>query len=116
MGCFDSLYIKCPKCRNDLEFQSKSGMSCLYSFRKSNLPIEVAIGMEGNIIRCQFCNSRIRLNCKIPQRAKVSLTNLGTRNRYDYNGNYNEKHPSSIKNQKELNKIFGKKKSRRKDE
>ena len=90
MGCFDSLYVKCPECDNELEFQSKSGICCQYSYTKSNIPIDVAIGINDDIVRCDFCKSRIKLICKIPKKTNIKLINMGKRNKYDYHGNYAE--------------------------
>ncbi len=106
MGMFDSLYIKCPKCNNKLEFQSKSGGCFVDSYNKNSLTPEVAIGMDGNIVRCQFCNSRIELVCNIPRKVKLKLKINGTKTRFDYDGNHNPKHPESIKRAKELRKLF----------
>lgn len=107
MGMFDSLYVDCPKCSKQLEFQSNSGECYLSGYKKGNLTPEVAVGMDGNIVRCQFCNKRIKLVCQIPRRVKLKLV-ITKGLRFDYEGNYNEKHPHSIKRQKELSKIFAK--------
>ncbi len=105
MGMFDSFYVDCPKCGYELEFQSKSGDCALLNFKKANLPPEIAVGMNGDIVRCQYCNKRIKLKCQIPRRVKVRL--IVTKGRkFDYEGNYNKKHPHSIKKQKEFEKIF----------
>jgi len=113
MGMFDSFFIRCPKCKNTLEFQSKSGRCCLDEYNKDNLPVDVAIGINEDVVRCQFCNSRIRLICKLPKKVEIMLINEGTRIKFDYNGNYNEKHPVSIKRQKELDEFFKKRRKQR---
>ncbi len=105
MGMFDSLYVKCPNCKKELEFKSKSGECLLTVYNKSNISPMVAIGMDYDIVRCQFCNKRIQLICEIPPRAKFKLV-IKKGRRFDYEGNHNEKHPSSIKRAKELNKIL----------
>lgn len=102
---FDSLYVNCPNCGNELEFQSKSGVCFLYSYKKNNLPTEVAMGMDGNIVKCDFCNTNFKLECKIPEVVKIKL--IKTNKKEDYRGNYN---PDSLKNKKEnkrLRKMFG---------
>lgn len=105
MGMFDSLYVKCPKCRNKLEFQSKSWVCGLYGFTKKNLSPEVAMGMDGDILRCQFCNKRIRLKCNLPKVMKFKLV-ITKGKKFDYEGNYNPKHPYSIKRSKKLAKML----------
>ena len=106
MGMYDSLNAKCPSCGKDLEFQSKSGPCAMFSFEKDNLPPDVAIGLNGDIVRCQFCNKRILLECEIPKNVKIKLT-VTKGLKFDYEGNYNKKHPHTIKRQKELHKILG---------
>ncbi len=108
MGMYDSLYVECPQCKNELQFQSKSGVCFLEDYHKNDLPPEVAMGMEGDIVRCQFCNNRIKLECNIPTRVKINLRIIGKRTKFNYEGNYNPKHPSSIKRAKQLAKVFAK--------
>lgn len=106
MGMYDSLYVDCPKCGNQLEFQSKSGICALLSYKKNNLSPEVAVGINGDIIRCQFCNKRIKLKCDIPKKVKIKLI-VTKKLKFDYEGNYNKHHRHSKKKQKELAKILG---------
>ena len=113
---YDSLIIDCPKCGKELEFQSKSGPCFLYTCNKSNLTPEIAVGMNGEIVRCQFCNKRIRLECIIPTQVKLRLV-ITKGKKFDYNGNYNPKHSYSIKRMKQLHTLFHSKLSKgRKDE
>lgn len=107
MGMYDSLYVECPKCKAKLEYQSKSGQCCMWNFTKKDLTYEVAGGINGNIVRCQFCNKRIQFTLK-PAKPIFKLKILNQKSRFDYDGNYNEKHPYSIKRAKELRKIFAK--------
>lgn len=92
---FDSLYIKCPKCNNELEFQSKSGACAMFNYKKSNLPPEVAIGIDKDIIECEFCRNNFRLECNIPKKIKVKL--IKTKQKAYYRGNYN---PDLLKNKR----------------
>jgi len=105
MGMFDSFYIKCPECNKELEFQSKSGPCAMFNFKKSNLSSDVAIGINGDIVNCEFCNNNFRLECNIPKIVKIKL--IKTKKKEDYRGNYN---PDTLKNKrraKELRKMFG---------
>ena len=90
---FDSLYIKCPKCGKELEIQSKSGPCALFSYTKSNLPPEVAVGLNGDIIECEFCKTNFEVKCNIPKRVQVKL--VPTKKRADYSGNYNPELPKN---------------------
>ena len=84
MGMFDSLYIKCPKCGNRLEFQSKSGICSMDTYGKNNLPPEVAVGMNNVIVKCRSCKIKFQLQCKIPKRVQVKL--IQTKKKEDYDG------------------------------
>ena len=100
MGMFDSFYIRCPKCGNELEFQSKSGACALLSYRKSNLSPDVAIGIDGDIVECQFCKTNFKLKCNLPKRVQVKL--ISTKEKARYPGNYN---PDLLKNKIKATKL-----------
>jgi len=100
MGMFDSFHIKCPKCGKELEFQSKSGACAMFNYRKSNLPPEVAVGINGDIVECEFCRTNLELKCKIPKRVQVKL--IPTKKKADYRGNYN---PDLLKNKRASAKL-----------
>ena len=104
MGLFDSLIIKCPECKKELEFQSKSGPCGLYNFTKDDLPPEVGVDMADNIVKCQFCGNNFRLDCGLPKVCKVKL--IKTKEKEGYPGNYNPDLPSNIKRMKELRKLL----------
>jgi hypothetical protein len=87
MGCFDSLYIKCPKCGSELEFQSKSGPCELMDFTAENkdLPAQIAIGMQGDVVKCAVCDSNWKLECNIPEIVTVKLAPTTKKERYPGN-------------------------------
>ncbi len=105
MGMYDSFYIKCPKCGSELEFQSKTGSCALFFFKENNLPPEVAVGINKDIVDCEFCGNNFRLECKIPRRVKVKL--VKTKEKSDYRGNYNPDTPKNKRESKKLRKILG---------
>jgi uncharacterized protein YbaR (Trm112 family) len=82
MGMFDSLIVACPKCHKELEFQSKSGSCGLDVYNADNLPPEVAIGMNGDIIKCQHCKTNFRLECNFPKKVKIKLIKTMKENDY----------------------------------
>lgn len=104
MGMYDSFITKCPHCKHRLEYQSKSGECMLSNYDVSNLPCGVAIGINGDIVLCQFCDKNIKLKCIIPE--VVTTVTEVTDEKYHYEGNYNPKHPKSIKRNNELAKIL----------
>lgn len=120
MGMYDSFMILCPKCKHELEFQSKTGSCMLANYGKKpkgmkkdylyyfkTLSPDVAIGLMGDVVRCMFCNSKVELKMNIPASVKVKAVIVKYKKRkFIYDGNYNPKHPDSIKRMKEINKIL----------
>ena len=41
MGMFDSVYVPCPKCNTEAEFQSKGGDCCLENYTLKDVPNNV---------------------------------------------------------------------------
>lgn len=60
MGMFDSVYVKCPECKEQVEFQSKAGHCNLDSFNSaSDLPAVIAADLEGESRQCQGCGDMV---------------------------------------------------------
>ncbi len=76
MGCFDSLYVDCPKCNGSIEFQSKSGYCAMSIYNRDNLPVEVAVGMQGDIEKCEACGQEVKLNCMLQEFANVRIESI----------------------------------------
>ena len=104
MGLFDSFYTKCPKCKRQLEFQSKSGECMCSSYTEKDLSSMVAIGMDGDVVMCEFCKINWKLVCDIPPIVKTTL--IQTKEKKNYSGNHNPKLPENIKRDKELKRIM----------
>ena len=103
LGMFDSLYIKCPKCGHELEYQSKSGPCSLLCFNEKDLPVVVAIGLDNQVVECEFCRNNWELKClNIPELAKIKLSKA--KRKADYSGNHN---PKLLKNIKRMAEIMG---------
>ena len=66
MGMFDSILVKCPHCKNELEFQSKSGACMLSYFEEKKIPLIVAIGSNEDIVKCKKCKKNIQILFKLP--------------------------------------------------
>lgn len=81
---FDSLIVQCPACGKKVEFQSKSGRCCLDRYTKNSLPPQVAVGMDGDVVKCMSCKKNIRIRCKIPKMVKFQL--YITTAKHDYEG------------------------------
>ena len=63
---FDSIIVKCPKCNNELEFQSKSGPCMLASFDEKKIPLIIAIGCNEDIVLCRKCKKHIQILFNLP--------------------------------------------------
>ena len=55
MGLFDRVWIPCKKCQQPLEFQSKAGRCVLSDYDMGNMPIEIAIDINGDSAWCEDC-------------------------------------------------------------
>lgn len=55
MGMFDSVYVNCPNCGEDIEFQSKAGECWCRSYNQNKVPTIVAFDLEGDV---EICNHR----------------------------------------------------------
>ena len=65
MGAYNTILVPCPKCGDEVEFQTKSG-SCDYQSYKLNLaPIEDVTGIKGEIEECPNCRSRVTVDIQV---------------------------------------------------
>lgn len=101
---FDSLYLKCPKCGKKMEWQSKSGPCAMFCYTPKRLPVDVAQDLKHDIVGCQFCNTKWKFVLLDPPYAKFKI--VKTNKEVNYWGNSNPKHPVTIKQMKELAKLF----------
>jgi hypothetical protein len=46
MGMYDTYYAECPKCGEDVEFQSKAGACDFYTYRKETIHEDPAIAAD----------------------------------------------------------------------
>ena len=66
MGMFDSVYITCPKCGDDTEFQSKAGPCMCNDYRVFNAPLSVLASIvEGDVYPrdgcCEHCGHKLEI-------------------------------------------------------
>lgn len=106
MGMYDSLSVNCPKCKKGLQLQSKSGACMLDVFTKEDLPVHVALGLDRDVVECQFCKTNWRFELdSIPEVAKFTL--MKTKEKAHYPGNYNPDSPENMLRMTELRKQAG---------
>lgn len=66
MGCFDTLLVTCPNCRQyDLSFQSKGGDCQLTNYTLETVPVDVLGDCINDVIVCAFCNTTIGLKAQV---------------------------------------------------
>ena len=46
MGMFDRVWVKCPKCGADNEFQTKSGECCLDNYTLEDCPVDALVDVN----------------------------------------------------------------------
>lgn len=61
MGCFDTVFIKCPKCNTKVSFQSKAGSCSLKKYRAENCPRDIAESLMGKKENCPKCNEVVAI-------------------------------------------------------
>lgn len=55
MGMYDYVRVKCPKCDNSIEFQSKAGPCNLTGYSVHCVPVAVAWSLNGQSQVCDIC-------------------------------------------------------------
>lgn len=53
MGMFDSVYVKCPDCEQEVEIQSKAGACILSSYTLDNAPPEILLDIANDTVWCK---------------------------------------------------------------
>ena len=77
MGMFDRVFLKCPNCKETLEFQSKGGECILNQYTEKNVSWDVALSINGEIVKCPKCSKNIKLkieNLPLKPRLKSRVT------------------------------------------
>ena len=64
MGMFDRVWATCPSCGKHVEFQSKAGKCELIDYTPESLPPEIARALEGEIVECSGCATKVKLTLK----------------------------------------------------
>ncbi len=60
---FDSVYAKCPECKNpEVEFQSKAGHCRCDNFKSTKVPVVIAKDLDGATTRCLVCGAIVTLS------------------------------------------------------
>lgn len=55
MGMFDRVWVDCPKCGQEVEFQSKAGECVLMDYTLETAPPNVQVDLIGDNSQCNKC-------------------------------------------------------------
>ncbi len=69
---FNSIYVKCPKCEERVEFQTKSGSTMLDSWNLEDAPNREVEGIIGDMNMCK-CGHRVLVEHDIEPEIKIKL-------------------------------------------
>jgi transcription elongation factor Elf1 len=64
MGCFDSVFLNCPRCGHEEEVQSKAGALSGVNFEKyplSHAPLEIVADIRNERIVCRECHAILKI-------------------------------------------------------
>ena len=62
MGMYDTIWVKCPKCGTDIDFQSKSGDCILGNYELDNCPDDVMLDANRHSpMRCD-CGAQLEID------------------------------------------------------
>ena len=71
MGMFDSVWVRCPKCETENEFQTKSGNCFLEEYTLENCPDDVLSDINRHApIECYYCGTSFRVDIQ-PRKAII---------------------------------------------
>lgn len=61
MGMFDTVVFKCSRCGGRVELQSKAGDCILAEYSASEVPVAIAVDVQGESVKCDGCGTRMSL-------------------------------------------------------
>jgi len=61
MGMFDEVVVSCPVCKNTVVFQSKAGPCIFRAYNVHEVPIAIALSLEGHKEECSGCGAVMAL-------------------------------------------------------
>lgn len=64
MGMFDSIWVACPKCGEEIEFQSKSGDCSLKHYTLQDCPDDVMININRHSPQKCKCGALLEIDIK----------------------------------------------------
>jgi len=74
MGMFDRIILKCPNCNGFIEFQSKGGECILNEYTLKNVPWNVILSINKELVKCPKCSKNIKLEItNLPKKPIIKL-------------------------------------------
>ena len=61
MGMFDRVWVSCPKCGAQVEFQSKAGECILKDYTLNDVPPEIREDIVGEMEFCENCEEVVTI-------------------------------------------------------
>lgn len=62
MGCFDSVAIPCPKCKEIHWAQSKSGLCLMYDYELETCPEDILWDVNRHApFKCEYCGAKFKV-------------------------------------------------------
>lgn len=71
MGCFDTVIVRCPHCKEKTELQTKAGLCELKRYTINNCPPEILPWLTDEPIECEHCGYEYVIRAKFITRAWV---------------------------------------------
>lgn len=64
MSCFDTVIIRCPKCKDKISYQSKAADCNLETFSYQQVPLRIAGDLNEEEFQCR-CGADFKLVCPV---------------------------------------------------
>ena len=73
MGMFDSMYVRCPKCKAEIEFQTKTGECGMNSYilGRDSIPPWLEASLAGELFHCTSCDTWFEFDVKVTTKPKI---------------------------------------------
>lgn len=59
MSCFDSVYIRCPNCNENVRFTTKAGRCWMDEYKQHAVPLLLAAAIDGDVEECKNCHTKV---------------------------------------------------------
>lgn len=83
MGCFDSVFLRCPNCNSKVEAQSKVGQCRLSKWNIFNAPPDILLSLKDEVFHCRDCGADFKLKVQVITHAETVLLGDDYEEEYD---------------------------------